>query len=375
LVYKILEIIPQVHANETPNIGGFKLHTIDQDNAKLVDLTINQRRNTVTASKEIHLTSRPKGVPAQDNFEIVSTDIAAPGDGDVLVKNIYMSVDPYMRGRMRMSPVGEVLTGGAVGKVVSSNHPEFVAGDYVSSDQGWREFYLSNGENLTKIDATIAPLSTYLGVMGMPGLTAYGGLLVTGELKDGETVFVSAATGAVGSVVGQIAKTKGCRVIGSAGSDDKVKQLIEEYGFDHAFNYKTANPLAELRQGAPDGIDVYFENVGGEQLEAALTHMRPFGRIPICGMIAHYNDDGTPTPGPKNLMETIYKFLTLKGFVVTAFQDLKPTFEKDMAAWINSGQVKYHETVLDGIDNAPNAFIGLFDGSNNGKMLVKLADD
>lgn len=326
-------------------------------------------------SKQILLKSRPQGTPTQDNFETVEVSVADPADGEVLVQNIYMSVDPYMRGRMRMQTTGEVLEGGALGKVVASNNSNFSTGDFVSSGKGWREYFISDGSDLEEVDATIAPLSTYLGVMGMPGLTAYGGLLITGELKDGETVFVSAASGAVGSVVGQIAKIKGCTVIGSAGSDEKVQQLTHEYGFDHAFNYKTCDPLAELQKGAPKGIDVYFENVGGPQLEAALTHIRPYGRIPICGMIAHYNDQGTASPGPRNLTETIYKFVTLKGFVVSAFQDQKPKFMQEMAGWIDSGKVKYHETVLDGIDNAANAFIGLFNGSNNGKMLVKLADE
>ena len=206
------------------------------------------------------------------------------------------------------------------------------------------------------------------------GLTAYGGLLVTGEYNDGEAVFVSAASGAVGSVVGQIAKIKGGTVIGSAGSDEKVDQLVNEFGFDHAFNYKTADPLTELKRGAPEGIDVYFENVGGAQLEAALTHIRPYGRIPICGMIAHYNDDGELTPGPRNLTETIYKFVQLRGFVVSAFGPQRGQFLQDMSSWIKSGQMKYHETIYEGIEKAADAFIGLFTGSNNGKMLVKLAD-
>ncbi len=327
------------------------------------------------SSKEIHLKSRPAGLPVQENFELIETEIAAPVEGEVLVKNLYMSVDPYMRGRMNEAwPTGAVLMGGALGVVVESNHADFAVGDHVNNGLGWREYFLSKGHDLGKVDASLAPLSAYLGVMGMPGLTAYGGLLVTGELKDGETVFVSAASGAVGSVVGQIARIKGCTVIGSAGSDDKVTQLVEEFGFNHAFNYKTADPLTELRKGAPKGIDVYFENVGGLQLEAALTHMRPYGRIPICGMIAHYNDDGTATPGPRNLTETIYKFITLKGFVVSAFGDQQPQFLKDMSGWIKSGEMKYHETIVDGIEQAPDAFIGLFSGSNNGKMLVKLAD-
>ena len=327
-------------------------------------------------SKEIHLKSRPAGVPVPDNFELVETSIPDPGDGELLVQNVFMSVDPYMRGRMAEEwPTDHVLMGGALGKVVESNNPDFAVGDHVSNQLGWREYFISNGQGLNKVDASIAPLSAYLGVMGMPGLTAYGGLLVTGELKDGESVFVSAASGAVGSVVGQIAKIKGCTVIGSAGSDEKVAQLVDEYGFDHAFNYKTDDPLTELRQGAPKGIDVYFENVGGKQLEAALTHMRPHGRIPICGMISHYNDDGAATPGPRNLMETIYKFITLRGFVVTAFFDRQAQFLEDMSGWIQSGQMKYHETILDGIEKAPEAFIGLFSGSNNGKMLVKISDD
>ena len=326
-------------------------------------------------SKEIHLKSTPAGMPTANDFELVEVNVADPGDGEVLIQNIYMSVDPYMRGRMRVVPTGEVLMGGAIGKVVASNNAAFAEGDYVDNGLGWREYFISDGRGLRKVDPSLAPVSAYLGVMGMPGLTAYGGLLVTGELKDGERVFVSAASGAVGSVVGQIAKIKGCTVVGSAGSDEKVSQLTEEFGFDHGFNYKTSDPLAELRKGSPDGIDVYFENVGGPQLEAALTHMRAFGRIPICGMIATYNDDGTATPGPRNLTETIYKFITLKGFVVSAFEDSRSQFLSDMSGWIQSGEVKYHETVYEGIGNAASAFIGLFSGSNNGKMLVKLAEE
>ena len=329
----------------------------------------------MSVSREIHLKTRPVGTPVAGNFEIVETDITETGSNEVLVKNLYMSVDPYMRGQMRFAPEGQVLMGGAVGKVMASNNSAFSVGDYVSNGAGWREYFVSDGQGLTIVDASLAPLSAYLGVLGMPGLTAYGGLLVTGELKKGESVFVSAASGAVGSVVGQIAKTMDCIVVGSAGSDQKVAQLKDEFGFDHAFNYKTADPLAELRKGTPEGIDVYFENVGGLQLEAALTHMRPHVRIPICGMIAHYNDVGEATPGPRNLTETIYKFITLKGFVVSAFEDLRPQFIKDVSGWIETGQVKYHETVYEGIDNAVDAFIGLFSGSNNGKMLVKLADD
>ena len=326
-------------------------------------------------SREIHLVSRPAGLPVADNFKLVEVEVPDPSDGQVLVQNLFMSVDPYMRGRMRLIPTGEVLSGGAIGKVVASNNTDFSPGDYVTNDRGWREYFITKGRGLKKVDAVDAPLSAYLGVLGMPGLTAYGGLLVTGEMKDGETVFVSAASGAVGSVVGQIAKIKGGVAIGSAGSDEKVRELVEEFGFDHAFNYKSANPLEELQKGAPEGIDIYFENVGGKQLEAALTHLRQNGRIPICGMIALYNDDGTPTPGPRNLTETIYIFITMKGFVVSAFENIRPQFEADMSRWIKEGQLKYRETIVEGIENAPGAFIGLFSGSNNGKMIVKLADD
>ncbi len=328
-------------------------------------------------SKEIHLRSRPEGRPVKGNFELVENDPRELQDDEILVKNIYMSVDPYMRGRMRMGwGTGEVLQGGAVGQVVASASSDFQEGDYVSHGLGWREHAIVKAKEASKIDPDLAPLSAYLGVMGMPGLTAYGGLLVTGEYKDGETVFVSAASGAVGSVVGQIARIKGSTVIGSAGSDQKVQQLTDEFGFSHAFNYKTANILEELRAGAPEGIDIYFENVGGPQLEAALTHMKPFGRIPICGMIAHYNDgEQSMTPGPRNLTETIYKFITLRGFVVSAFGNMQEQFQKDMGGWIKSGDMKYHETVVEGIENAPTAFMGLFDGKNDGKMLVQLADD
>jgi len=327
-------------------------------------------------SREVQLTQAPRGMPTDDDFALVEVDLADPADGQVLIQNSYMSVDPYMRGRMREPTwVGQTCQGGAIGKVVASHNSKFAEGDYVTHNWGWREYALADSRGLEKVDPDLAPLSAYLGVMGMPGLTAYGGLLVTGELKDGESVFVSAASGAVGSTVGQIARIKGCPTIGSAGTDAKVSYLVDEYGFTHAFNYKTADPLTELKQGAPDGIDVYFENVGGKQLEAALTHMRVYGRIPICGMIASYNDDeGSVTPGPRNLGETIYKFITLRGFVVSAFMDIKPRFLADMSGWIKSGEMKYKETVLEGIGNAPTAFQGLFTGANDGKMLVKLSD-
>lgn len=326
-------------------------------------------------SREVHLSSRPVGLPKAQDFELVTKELGSPSAGEVLVQNIYMSVDPYMRGRMREGfELGQVMDGGALGKVIESNNDDFKAGDYVSNSRGWREYFLSDGRGLTQVDTTLAPLTSYLGAMGGTGLTAYGGLLITGQLKEGETVFVSAAAGAVGSVVGQIAKIKNCRVIGSAGSDSKVAYLINEFHFDHAFNYKTANILDELQKGAPDGIDVYFENVGGPQLEAALQHMRPLGRIPICGMIAHYNDT-TPTPGPRNLSSMIYNRITMKGFIATEFMPSQAEFRTEMAGWIREGKIKYQETIVTGIDQASSAFIGLFSGENEGKMLVKLAEE
>ncbi|MFT7685195.1 MAG: NADPH-dependent curcumin reductase CurA [Candidatus Azotimanducaceae bacterium] len=326
----------------------------------------------MSTSKSVHFVARPTGNPVAENFKLVESDLPEAKEGEVLIKNAYMSVDPYMRGVMRYAPLGQTMIGGAIGQIIESKNPDFAEGDYVINSSGWCEHAISNGEGLIKVDPELAPLSAYLGVLGMPGLTAYGGLLVTGGLQDGETLFVSAASGAVGSIVGQIAKIKGCTVIGSAGSDEKVKQLTEEYGFDHAFNYKTANVLEELRTAAPEGIDVYFENVGGPQLEAALTTMRTNGRIPVCGMIAHYNDHGTASPGPTNLTEIIYKRIMIKGFVVTEFADQREAFVKEMSAWIASGEVKYQETIYEGIENAHQAFMDLFTGANNGKMLVKL---
>ncbi|MCB1643836.1 MAG: NADP-dependent oxidoreductase [Pseudomonadales bacterium] len=328
-------------------------------------------------SKAVYLKSRPAGKPVAANFELVDVEVGEPGEGQILVENIYMSVDPYMRGRMREAwGPGDSLMGGAIGRVISSGASGIKEGDFVSHGMGWRQHVVVDAATAGVVDPALAPLSSYLGVMGMPGLTAYGGLLVTGEYKDGESVFVSAASGAVGSVVGQIARIKGSReVIGSAGSDAKVAMLTEEFGFSHGFNYKTSDPLEELRKGAPKGIDIYFENVGGPQLEAALTHMRPYGRIPICGMIAHYNDGDSMTPGPRNLTETIYKFVTLRGFVVSAFAEHEGQFRQDMGGWIRSGDLKYHETISEGIENAPTAFMGLFEGANEGKMLVRLAAD
>lgn len=326
-------------------------------------------------SREIRLRQRPVGIPKESDFEIVEVTIAEPKAGEVLVRNIYMSVDPYMRGVVRNAALGVPLEGGCVGQVVQSGNESFQAGDYVLGGLGWREYYLTRAESLNQIDPTLAPIQSFIGAVGMPGRTAYFGLLDVGEPKAGETVFVSAASGAVGAIVCQIAKIKGCRVVASAGSDQKVNWLLEKAGVDVAFNYKRVdNLIEELKQHCPDGIDIYFENVGGAHLEAALSLMNMHGRIPLCGMIAHYNDV-EPTPGPKNLSTAIGKRLKLQGFIVTDYADRTPEFYADMRQWISEGKMHWEETIVEGLENAPQAFIGLFKGENMGKMIVKIGQE
>ena len=338
---------------------------------------------TAQKSREIRLKKRPEGMPRPGDFELVETEVPEPRPGRVLVRNIYMSVDPYMRGRMtdRKSyvppfQIGEALSGGAVGQVVASNgNDRFKAGDYVSNFSGWRQAFVTEGGDLQKIDASVAPIQAYLGTFGMPGLTAYAGLLKIGALKDGERVFVSAASGAVGSVVCQIAKNKGCTVVGSAGSDDKCQWLKDVARVDEAINYKTCGDLTEaVAKAMPEGIDVYFENVGGAHLEAALANMRPFGRIAVCGMIEQYNATEMPE-GPRNFISVVPLRLTIRGFIVSDHGDMMGDFIRDMSGWAKEGKLKWHETVVDGIEHAPEAFIGLFKGANFGKMLVKIGPD
>lgn len=334
---------------------------------------------TTFTSREIRLKSRPTGLPSPENFELATVTLPAAGEGELVVRNLYMSVDPYMRGRMNdyksyVPPfqLNEALQGGAVGEVVESTNSKFKVGDTVLNGLGWREYFISDGRGLAPIDPKLAPVQAFLGTVGMPGQTAYFGLLDIGQPKAGETVFVSAAAGAVGSIVCQIAKLKGCRVVGSVGSQAKVDWLLNEVGIDGAFNYKEAGNLkAELGKQCPNGIDVYFENVGGTHLEAALTHMNQYGRIPVCGMIAQYNATEA-TPGPSNLALIIGKRLKLQGYIVSDYRERTAEFYADMGQWIAAGQIKSQETVVNGIENAPNAMIGLFSGENMGKMLVKL---
>jgi hypothetical protein len=329
-------------------------------------------------NREVHLVSRPVGWPKETDFELVGTTIPELRDGQVLVCNSFMSVDPYMRGRMNdvksyVPPfaIGETLQGAAAGIVVASMHPAFKEGDAVIGSQGWREYFLGDGSSLSKVDPSAAPLSAHLGILGGTGLTAYVGLLDIGKPKAGETVFVSGAAGAVGSVAGQVAKLKGCRVVGSAGSDAKVAWLRDELGFDAAFNYKTTDLEQALTDASPAGIDVYFDNVGGAHMQAALNHMNPFGRIPACGSISGYNN-ATPAPGPNNLGMVVRQRLTIQGFIISDHLDRRPAFLADMQKWMREGTVKGHETVVDGIQNAVSAFIGMLRGENLGKMLVKV---
>lgn len=330
-------------------------------------------------NREWHLLSRPVGWPRPEDFALAGADVPTPGEGQVLVRNKYLSVDPYMRGRMSAAKsyiapfeLGKVMQGGAVGEVVASNAEGIAVGDHVLHFLGWREFAAVDAKNAVKVDPDTAPLSTYLGVLGMTGLTAYAGLLRTASFKEGDSVFVSGAAGAVGGQVGQIARLKGAsRVIGSAGSDEKVKLLVEEYGFDAAFNYKSGPVAEQLREAAPDGVDVYFDNVGGDHLEAAIGQLNVHGRIAICGMISVYNNT-EPAPGPKNLARLIQTRGRIEGLLVGDHYDLQPQFVQEVGPWVASGELKYRETVVEGIENNLEAFLGVLRGDNTGKMIVKL---
>jgi len=333
---------------------------------------------------EIRLKSRPVGMPTEDNFEYAEGPVAEPKDGEVLVRNVWMSVDPYMRGRMmdRKSyvppfQIGQALQGGAIGQVIAAGKgASFGVGDYLNHMLGWREYAVVGPQAMPqKVDPNLAPVQSFLGVLGMPGLTAYAGLLKVGAYKPGDTVFVSAASGAVGGVVCQLAKARGAYVVGSAGSDEKCQWLVKEAKIDKAINYKKESDLdAAVGAAFPKGIDVYFENVGGKHLEAAINHMNPFGRLALCGMIEQYNNT-TPAPGPSNIILAVAKSLRLEGFIVSNHFDLLPAFHKEVGGLIAQGKMKWKETVVEGLQNAPKAFLGLFKGENFGKALVKVGPD
>ena len=328
-----------------------------------------------TVSRQIRLKNGIVGMPKESDFELVEVPLSAPGEGEVLVQNLYTSVDPYMRGGMRSAQPGQPLEGGCAGKIVQSNSDRFKVGDYVTGPLGWRDYYVASAERLTAVDTTIAPLQSFLGAVGMPGRTAYFGFLEVGQPQLSETVFVSAAAGAVGSIVCQIAKIKGCRVVASAGSDQKVAWLLETAAVDAAFNYKQVADLeTELRGYCPDGLDIYFENVGGRHLQAALAVMNMHGRIPLCGMISQYNDV-EPTPGPTNLSSAIGKRIRLQGFIVTDFAERNAEFYRDMRQWITEGKIQWEETIVEGLENAPKAFVSLFTGEKLGKVIVKIESE
>ena len=329
--------------------------------------------------RQIVLASRPSGWPTEDNFALTETDRPDLADGQVRVRNLFMSVDPYMRGRMNdvksyVPPfrLGEPLEGGAIGTVIESRSPDLAKGDLVLHMLGWRDEAVLPAPQARKVAVAkgLSP-SVYLGVLGMPTLTAYVGVLDIAQLKVGETVFVSGAAGAVGSMAGQIAKLKGAgRVIGSAGTEEKVRWL-REIGFDVAFNYRSGSVVDQLRQAAPDGIDVYFDNVGADHLDAALVMLNNHGRVAMCGAIAHYNATEPPV-GPSNLGLVVTKRLTLRGFIVSDHADRLPDMIADVSAWLGEGKITHAETIVDGLEHAPGAFIDLLRGANTGKMLVRL---
>jgi len=327
-------------------------------------------------SREIQLAARPVGAPTASTFQLASTEVPEPADGEVLVRNLWMSVDPYMRGRMNDTKsyvppfqVGAALEGGAVGEVVASRADTHQVGDHVLHMQGFRDFAVGSAKGFRRVDVSAVPASSYLGVLGMPGLTAWAGLFKVAAMQPGETVFVSGAAGAVGSLVGQLAKLRGGTAIGSAGSADKVAWL-RELGFDQAFDYRDG-VLPQLRAAAPGGIDVYFENVGGEHLEAALDVLNVHGRIAVCGMISAYNATEPPA-GPRNLGLVISKRLRIEGFLATDQAPHHAEFLAEVGPALAAGRLLARETVVEGLENAPSAFLGLMSGANTGKMIVKL---
>jgi NADPH-dependent curcumin reductase CurA len=330
--------------------------------------------------REWRLAARPHGEPVQSDFELAEVEVPDPADGQILVRNAFLSVDPYMRGRMsdRRSYVasyrlGEPMLGGAVGRVVASRLDGFAEGDWVVHGRGWREWAVSDGRGAVTVDPSLAPLSAYLGALGMPGFTAWVGIHDIGAVREGDVVFISAAAGAVGSAAGQMARIRGARVVGCAGTAEKVAWL-RELGFDGAFDYRETPTREALRELAPDGIDVYFDNVGGDTLEAAIGALREHGRIVACGSISRYNDTEAQ-PGPRNLFMVVTKRLRMQGFIVGDHNDRFPDFVADAATWARDGRLRWRETVVEGIERAPEAFIGLLRGDNIGKMLVKVGPD
>ncbi len=335
----------------------------------------------MSTNRQFTLAARPSGMPQESDFKLVEAPLPRPGDGGVLLRTAYLSVDPYMRGRISgvksyADPVeiGQVMVGGTVGRVVESKNSNFQPGDFVEGYWGWQEWAASNGQGLRKLDPSLAPVSTALGVLGMPGMTAYFGLLDICKPQPGETVLVSGAAGAVGSLVGQIAKIKECRAVGIAGADDKIDYITRDLGFDAAFNYKsTDNYVAKYKEFCPKGIDCYFDNVGGAITDAVFPVLNSRARIAICGQISLYNL-AKPEPGPRPFPYLLTKQAKAEGFLVFQFFDRFKEGLTEMARWIAAGKIKYREQIVEGFENTPRAFIGLLRGDNTGKMLVKVAD-
>ncbi len=336
-------------------------------------------------NRQVLLNAHPVGFPVDTDFQMVETPMPEPGDGELLIRTIYLSLDPYMRGRMNPGPSyvvgvepGGVMTARTVAQVVESRHDGFAEGDFVQSGNGWQEYAVSDGQGVRKLDPSHAPISTAVGVLGMPGMTAYVGLLHIGQVKEGDNVVVSAASGAVGAVVGQIAKIKGCRVVGVAGAQEKCDYVTSELGFDACVSHLREELPEELKAACPEGIDVYFENVGGKVFEAVLPLLNNFARIPICGRIANYNDTEPPAgpnrvPGLMGL--TLVRRLTFRGFIIFDHGEHEADFLRDVGGWIRDGELSYKEDIVDGLENAVSAFQGLLRGKNFGKLLVRVSDD
>jgi len=330
-------------------------------------------------NKVITLAKRPVGEPSLSNFNFEKEEKPSPADGEILLKALYVSVDPYMRGRMNDADsyippfkLDQPIEGGVVAEVVESRNGDFEEGDVVVGHMGWKQLQTTAGEGLRKVDADAVPLSAYLGILGMTGLTAYLGLSEIGKPKEGETLVVSGAAGAVGSVVGQIGKIKGCRVVGIAGSDEKVEMLKNKFGFDAGINYKTTDDMAAaVAETCPDGVDVYFDNVAGEISDGVHQNMNRFGRIVNCGAIAHYNDTSMPV-GPRVEPMLIKKSMLMQGFIIGNYEDKFPEAVQQLAQWLKDGHLKFSETIVEGFDNIPQAFLDLFEGANKGKMVVKV---
>ncbi|AKT37530.1 NADP-dependent oxidoreductase [Chondromyces crocatus] len=334
-------------------------------------------------TRRIVLASRPQGAPTPENFRLEEAPLPQPAEGQLLLKVLYLSLDPYMRGRMSAArsytnptELGDVMPAGTVAEVIASRHPDHAVGDIVLSYAGWQTHALSDGTGLRKLDPTFAPLSTALGVLGMPGFTAYAGLLTIGRPRAGETLVVAAASGPVGSAVGQIAKLKGARAIGIAGGPEKCAFVRDELGFDVALDHKAPDFPEQLAKACPEGVDIYFENVSGKVWDAVFPLFNEFARIPVCGLIASYNATG-PFEGPDRLphlmRDILSKSLTLRGFIQREFvAEQFPDFLRDMSTWIRDGRVRYREDIVDGLENAPEAFIGLLQGKNFGKLVVRL---